>query len=169
MADATKVKLGVCSVTFGGTDLGHTMGGVEVIYKPEFHETSVDLYGKSRTESFLIGESLSAKVPLAEFTLANLKKAMPSATLSSATKLTIGARAGKRLTDSTAQLILHPIANAANDRSEDVVIYKAGVTSETTIPMKNDQEKVIEVEFTGHIDESKSDGNLLGLIGDSTT
>ncbi len=169
MADATKVKLGVCNVVAGGVDLGHTMGGVEVIYKPEYHDSSVDAYGKSLIEKYLIGESLSAKVPLAEFTLANLKKAMPQAVLSSATKLTIGAKAGKRSTEDAIQVVLHPIANADADRSEDVVIYKAICASEITLNMKNDQEKVIECEFVGLIDETKSDGNLLGLIGDSTT
>lgn len=166
MADATKVKLGVCSVVLDGTDLGHTIGGVEVMYKPEYHKTSVDKYGSSPVEEYLIGESLSAKVPLAEFTVANLKKAMPQG-VQSGSKLTLGSFAGKKSTDKSGTLVLHPIANAANDRSEDVALYKAVVTSEVTLPMKNDAEKVIEVTFEAHVDESRGDGSLLGLIGDS--
>jgi hypothetical protein len=30
MADVTNVQLGVCSVSYNGLDLGHTLGGVEV-------------------------------------------------------------------------------------------------------------------------------------------
>lgn len=169
MADATKVKLGVCNVVVGGVDLGHTIGGVELMYKPDFHKTSVDLYGSSPVEHFLVGENLSAKVPFAEFTMPVLKKAMANALQATATKLTLGAKAGKRLTAYTAQVVLHPVANADGDRSEDVVMYKAAVTSEITLNMKNDAEKIVEVEFTAHIDESKQDGNLLGMIGDSTS
>ena len=33
---------------------------------------------------------------------------------------------------------------------------------------KNDEEKIVEVTFRALIDESRSDGNYLGLIGDST-
>lgn len=168
MADATKVKLGVCNVLANGTDLGHTIGGVEVVYKPEYHKTSVDNYGSSPVEDYLIGESLSAKVPLAEWSFANLKKAMPNGTQTSG-KITLGSKAGKKATDNAVTLVLHPIANADNDRSEDVVLYKAVVVSEVTIPMKNDAEKVLEVTFEAHVDESRGDGSLLGLIGDSTT
>jgi hypothetical protein len=37
-----------------------------------------------------------------------------------------------------------------------------------TLVHTNDDDKVIEVEFLALIDETKSDGNYLGLIGDST-
>lgn len=168
MADATKVKLGVCNVIADGVDLGHTIGGVEVMYKPTVHKTSVDAYGDSPVESYIIGESLSAKVPLAEWSFNALKKAMPQGVQTSG-KITLGSKAGKKFTDKSVTLVLHPQANSAGDRSEDVVLYKAVVTSEVTIPLKNDAERVLEVTFEAHIDESRGDGSFLGLIGDSTS
>lgn len=168
MADVSNISLGVCDVTYNGVALGHTIGGVEVSYEPEYHETAVDKYGNTIVEATLIGERLSAKVPLAEYTIANLKKAMPQAVLASASKLTIGAIAGKKSLEDAAQLVLHPQGNAAGDRTEDVVFHKAIVINAINLAHKNDEEKIIECEFLALLDETKSDGNFLGIIGDST-
>jgi len=168
MADATKIQLGVCSVTYKGVDLGHTIGGVTVVYSPEYHETSVDQYGKSKVEKFLVGESLSAKVSLAEFTIANLQRAINQGTLVGDDAVSMGSNAGKRASLNAGLLLLHPLNAASNDtRAYDVAIYKAVVTNELSIEFKNDGERVLPVEFDGLIDEGRSDGNLLGFIGDS--
>lgn len=161
------VKLGVCSVILNGVDLGHTIGGVEVTYSPEYHETKVDKY-TGIAERFLIGEKLSAKVPLAEFVLDTIKAVIPHGT-KTGTKLTIGSVAGKRQSTVATQLVLHPVENAANVRTDDVVLYKASNTGEITIGMKNDGEKIMEAMFEALVDESRTDGNFLGLIGDSTS
>lgn len=163
--DATNVTLGVCDVYLNGTHMGLTMGGVEATYSPEYHESKVDQYS-GMIEKYLIGEKWSAKVPLAEFTLANINKAIGESTLSGG-KVTLGSKAGKRASAHAAQLVLHPIANSAGDRSEDVVIWKAVSTGELVIGMKNDGEKILECTFEGLVDESRTDGSLLGLIGDS--
>lgn len=168
MSDVTNVKVGICDVYFNAVHLGHTKGGVEVSYEPVYHEVSVDAYGETPVEKYLIGEKWTAKVPLAEFTIANLKVAIPQGTQAGAgnARLTIGAKAGKKATDDAAQLILHPIgvSGAAND----IVLYKAYVDSVVVLPHRNDEEKIIEVTFIALLDETKSDGNYLGLIGDSS-
>ncbi len=165
--DATEVQLGVCEVFVNGTTVGHTIGGVTVTYTPEYHETKVDKFGSTNVEKFLIGEKLTAKVPIAQITLANIKKAIPFGTIVGG-KITIGKTAGQRASSLASQLVLHPIANATNDRSDDVVMYKAVQTGEIVIEHKNDGEKILETMYEALVDESKSDGNLLGLIGDST-
>lgn len=168
MADVTKVQLGVCSVTYKGVDLGHTIGGVTLTYTPDFHETKVDKFGTSNVEKFLVGEKLMAKMNLAEFTLANLQNAIALSTLQGDDSISIGSQAGKRVSSTAGLLVLHPINAPANDtRGYDVSIYKAVVTNEVTIEHKNDGEKVLPVEFDGLIDEGRADGNLLGFIGDS--
>ncbi|MGB4972007.1 MAG: hypothetical protein WBO32_05075 [Cyclobacteriaceae bacterium] len=168
MPDLTKVKVGVCTVVFGGIDLGHTQGGVEVTYAPEYHEVEVDKYGTSLAEQYLIGERFTAKVPLAEFTIANLKNSMPAGTFAGAanSRILLGSSAGKKMSTFALPLVLHPISEGT--RAFDVVMYKAIAMSEITLNHKNDEEKIIEVEFAALIDESKTDGNYLGLIGDST-
>ncbi len=166
--DATNVELGVCEVFVDGASVGHTIGGVTVTYTPEYHETKVDKFGSTNVEKFLIGEKLTAKVPLAEFTLTNIKNAIPFGTVSGG-KITIGSVAGKRASENASQLVLHPVANADSDRSDDVVMYKAVQTGEIVIEHKNDGEKILECMYEALVDESRDDGNLLGLIGDSTT
>lgn len=166
--DVTNVKVGVCSVTFNGVDLGHTQGGVEVTYEPVYRDVMVDAYGETVVEKYLMGEKLTATVPLAESTIANLKNAIPQSTFAGAAnaRITVGAKAGKKATDDAAELVLHPVVEGT--RAFDVVFHQAYVGSTVTIPHRNDEEKIVEVTFEALLDESKSDGNYLGLIGDST-
>lgn len=168
MADATKIQLGVCSVNFKGVDLGYTIGGVTVVYTPDFHETSVDQLGTGVVEKFLVGERLKAKFNLAEFTIANLLNAINQGSLQGDDAVSVGSKAGKRASANAGLLVLHPINSPASDtRQFDVSIYKAFPTSELTIEHKNDGEKVLPVEMEGLIDDSRADGNMLGFIGDS--
>lgn len=168
MANVDNVRLGVCSVTFNGIDLGHTKGGVEVTYEPTHHDITVDKFGETVVEKKLIGEKLMAKVPLAEYTIANLKAAMPQGQYQGAAnaRIHVGSSSGLGAKVDSAQLVLHPINDGT--RAYDVVFHKAYVASTITLNHKIDEEKVIEVEFEALLDESKSDNNYLGFIGDST-
>ena len=168
MADITNVKVGACSVTFNNVDLGHTKGGVEVSYEPTYHEVTVDKYGETVVERYLMGEKITVKVPLAELTIANLKVAMPQGTFAGAgnARITLGKTAGGKASTSAAQLVLHPLNMGT--RANDIVLHKCHVASTVDLKMKIDEENVFEVEFMALLDESKSDGNYLGLIGDST-
>lgn len=168
MASIDNVKLGVCNVTFNDVALGHTKGGVTVSYEPTYHDVSVDAYGETVVDKRLLGERLVATVPLAEATLANLQVAIPEGT-TSGSKLTIGSSVGDSLADEAKELVLHPVENASDNLDDDVVFHKAVVSSTIELPYQNDGERIIEVEFVALLDESKSDGNYLGLIGDSTT
>lgn len=168
MADITNVQVGVCEVTLNGVDLGHTKGGVEVTYEPTYKEVTVDKFGETVVEMYLIGEKLTAKVPLAEFTLVNLGYAMPQRSFAGAAnaRLTLGASAGQAAKVDSFQLLLHPVANGT--RRHDIVFHKAYAANSITLAHKIDEEKIIEIEFVALLDETKSDGNYLGLIGDST-
>lgn len=169
MADVTNVQVGVCSVSYNGYDLGHTKGGVEVSYEPVYHDVMVDKYGETVVEKILTGEKLTAKIPLAEFTLSNLDKIIPQGTITGAgdTRLLIGHSAGVRGKQFAAQLVLHPISEGT--RRHDIVFHKAYVSSEVVMAHRVDEEKVVEVTFEALLDETKTDGNYLGFIGDSTT
>lgn len=167
MSDISNVKMGVCSVKYGSTDLGHTKGGVTVTYEPDIHDITVDKYGSTPAEKVLIGQKLRATVPLAETTIANLAIAIPEGD-EGTSSIKIGGEVGLRLSDAAETLVLHPIANESTDLSEDVVIYSAVVTNSISIPFKVDEERVVELEFEGIIDETREDGDMLGLIGDSS-
>lgn len=167
MADARRVRLGTCVVTYKGTDLGHTIGGVVVTYAPEYHDVKVDKFGSSVVEKFLVGERLSAEVSLAEYALSNLQVAINQSTLQGDDSVSMGSFAGKKASLNGGLLVLHPLDVATSDTNYDVSIYKAVVTNELKIEHKNDGERVLPVVFDGLIDENRADGNLLGFIGDS--
>jgi hypothetical protein len=80
-SDTRNVKLGVCRVYFDGDDLGLTQGGVEVNVTSETHKVEVDQMGKTPINEYVMGRSLTVKVPMAETTVENLIKIMPGATL----------------------------------------------------------------------------------------
>lgn len=81
-SDTRNVKLGVCTVTFDGVDLGYTKGGVEVEVKSETKKVMVDQFGNTPINEYVLGRTCTAKVPLAETTLENLARIMPGAALS---------------------------------------------------------------------------------------
>lgn len=80
-SDIKNVKLGVCQVMFNNVDLGYTKGGVEVSVKTETHPVTVDQYGKTVINEYVMGRTIMVKAPLAETTLTNLVAIMPGATL----------------------------------------------------------------------------------------
>ena len=125
MADITNVQMGACDVEFNSIDLGHTDGGVEVAYEAEYADHKVDLYGNSVVDKRLLGERLTARVPLAEFTIANLRNAMPQTQFAGAAnaRVTVGAKAGKKASDDAYKLVLHP--SQEGTRRHDVVFHKA--------------------------------------------
>lgn len=167
MANATNIQLGVCSVTRNGVNLGHTIGGVTVTYSPKFHETKVDQTGDSIAKLFLVGETLEAEFNLAEWTLANLQASVSQSTLAGDDSITIGSYAGKNASTTAVAWVFHPIANAATNYNDDVTIYRGVSTGDLKIEFKNDGEKVIPMKVQAIVDEGRTDGNLLGYIGDS--
>lgn len=168
MSDVLQVEMGPVDVQIDGVDVGHCKGGAEVTYDAQYKEVAVDKFGNTPVEARLVGERFSAKVRFAEYTIANLKKAMPQATFAGAgnARITLGKKVGQRASDSMVELTLHPTAN--NTREHDIVMYKAYPMSSIVLNHNIDDDKVIEVEFVAFVDESKADGNYLGLIGDST-
>lgn len=170
MADVTNVALGVCKVVLDAVDLGHTKGGVELTYEPVWHDVSVDLYGESKVEKRLMGEHITAKVPLAEYTVANLKTAMPAGTVVSGggkSRIDVGSVAGKKASTSAATLVLTPV-DAGASAKHTVTIHKAVAGNQIVLAHQNDAERIIEVEFEGLIDETKGLGAMLFSIGDPT-
>lgn len=167
------VQIGVQKITFGEQEMGHTDGGCEFSYAPEYTDVLVDAFGSTVVDKVLTGEAVKVKVPLAEVTLEKLKTAIPTGTLvknveSSKQALTFGSIAGKRLSAHAETLTLHPSWLAVADKSFDITLHKAVIVSEVTLPYKVDEKTVYEVEFMALIDETKEDGNLLASIGDTS-
>jgi len=124
MASSTKnVKLGVCSVVYKGVDLGYTKGGVEVDVSTSTHPVSVDQFGESVINEYIMKRDIKVTLPLAETTLENLVVTMPGATLFSD-----GTAATGSITFSA-----QPAANDTITLNGTVFTFKAAVTSATDI------------------------------------
>jgi len=168
----TNVKLGVCSVKLGGTDLGFTKGGVEVQVETESHVVMVDQMGSTPISEYITGRSCTVRVPLAETTIDHLAAIMPGATI-----LDTGADAyaevktgvGTELLGIAKVLRLHPIALISTDKSQDFVVPKAATTGALTFAYKLDEERIFNVEFKAYAD---SNGKLFyygPVVIDDTT
>lgn len=170
MGDLANIQIGRQNLKYGAVDLGHTDGGCEFSYEPEYTDIVVDAYGKTVADKVLIGEAVKVKVPMAEVTLDRLKMSMPTGTLIGTTtkKLTIGSAPGKKLSGSAQILELHPAWLDVADKTFDIVLHKAVIIGEVKLAYKADEKTIIEVEFLALIDESKTDGNYLATIGDPT-
>lgn len=169
-SNTENVKLGVCRVTFGGEDLGFTKGGVEVSVETNTHEVTVDQMGETPINEYITSRSCKVTVPLAETTLENLVKIMPGATLitdsSEVTKkyVQVPTGVGSSLLKVAQELVLHPIANAAEDKSDDFTIPRAATAGAMSYSYKLDDERIYSCEFKAYADEK---GNLF-KVGDTT-
>lgn len=82
MASSTNnVKLGICTVEFGGVDLGYTKGGVEVEVATETFKVMVDQFGNTPVKEYITARTCVVRAPLAETTLEILRDIMPGAVL----------------------------------------------------------------------------------------
>jgi len=162
------VKVGVCTVDFGGTDLGYTKGGVEVEVTTEKYTVTVDQFGQTPINDYLIGRTISITTPLAETTVDNLVATMPGSTKvidgSVATKIKaeVTSGIGTNLIDSADVLTLHPIAAGA-DVNEDIIVPKAATAGNMTFAYQLDSERVFNVTWNGYPDSTTG---LLYVVGD---
>jgi len=182
------VKVGVCDCFWRPTPtnadpdpdeiyLGLTKGGCELAYTPNWYEIQVDQFGKSLTESVLIGEDVKVKVPLAETDLAKLKLFTHTGTIVTSgakEKLTFGRRPGLRLAQLSGQIRLHPVAMAGS-HEEDVIIYKCVNKAPLQLNYKLDEERIYSTEFAGLVarlteaqEIAYTESGYLWQIGDPT-
>lgn len=186
MGQFDSIKIGVCdvffapidpSVTIGPTDelqflpevyLGLTKGGVELTYTPEYHDITVDQFGKTPVDAVLIGEGVVAKVPLAELDMSKMQMFAHTATWDSDKhKLTFGRLPGFRLGNVAGRLRLHPLY-AGKSTLEDVTVYKAVNKGNLVLNYKLEEESLLNCEFHGMIERSHTEGSYLFEIGDSS-
>lgn len=188
MANFDSIKIGVCDCFWSNYDaegiigaeifLGLTKGGCELTYTPEWFDITVDQFGKTPTESVLVGEKVKVKVPLAETDLDKLELFSHTAkkiTSGQKEKITFGRRPGFRLAHLAGKLRMHPVA-MGDDISEDVTIYKAVNTAPLNLVYKLDAERIYSTEFGGIVDRQSTMDELAGTakpflweIGDPTT
>ena len=169
-SNTENVKLGVCRVSFGGEDLGFTKGGVEVSVETNTHEVMVDQMGETPINEYITSRTCKVTVPLAETTLENLFKIMPGATLIADTSdvskkyVQVPTAVGQSLLKVAQELVLHPVANAEEDNSDDFTIPRAATAGALSYSYKLDDERIYSCEFKAYANEK---GELF-KVGDTT-
>lgn len=167
------IKMGTCKISFGGQDLGLTMGGVEVEVTTTTHETKVDQFGDTVVNERIMGRNIVVKAPLAETTLDNMVLIMPGAELKTDNttptkpkkKVVVKSGVGISLLGLAQELILHPIALPDADKSEDLIVPLAATAGAMSFAYKYDEERVFNCEFKGYPDSTTG---ALFIYGDKT-
>lgn len=170
--NVNNVKMGACSVKWGGNDLGYTMGGVDVAIKTNTKPVNVDQFGDSVIDEFIMGRTVQITVPMAESDLQKLALAIPGSTLvidgQTPTKmmLQVNVNQGQSLRALAQALILHPTANLPTDLSGDFLVPIASPSGNMDFAYTYDKERVYKVTFMGYPDNTTGE---LFVFGDPTS
>ena len=156
------VNLGVADVTYDGTTVGHTSGGVTFNVDMSLSEATVDEFGETPVFHVDNGQTATVTVPLAQYNLEVMGIAFPFGTTNSAPdNHTIGDVSGTRSDGLTKELVLTP--KSSDFSGMKVTIPRAMVTETSEIGFNTDDQTVVEVTFTAYPD---SEGKV-AIIGET--
>lgn len=162
---------GPCRITFKGVDLGHTTGGVLLTVERDFEDVKVDRYGETPVDKVLVGNRVIINFTLAQPNFRTLDAAIPETSSvdgSAADRIDLGSQAGASLRSEAGLLVIHPLKNADSDLSDDVNIYKAVSAGNIELPFRVNEQKVVEMNMHGLVDETYGTGRRLGHVGPAT-
>lgn len=168
--DIAKARIaGPQRITFKGIVLGHTLDGVDISAERELTEVHVDKYGNTPIDFVLTGNNLKAKFKLAQTEWDQWNAALPETSSYDGAgvkdRVDFGADAGYSLRQDAGLLVIHPMSKADTDFSEDITIYLAVSSEPLTLPLKIDEQRVLEVTMSALVDESYGSGRRLGHYG----
>lgn len=153
--------LGPCIITWGGTALGSTHGGVRFTFTEEDADVFEDQLGTSPVDKIHVGNECQVEVPLTRMQLSTLSSLLAGASGSGTDSDTVCVKAdvGTSRYDRAAELILQPVAaNGVADSDTDLYlhIFKASPVAQFELPYDNSGQRTYKVVFTGFPDRSGS-------------
>lgn len=167
--DFDNVVAGPASLLLDDVELGHTQGGIEATFTPKNRPRVVDKFGESECAIIHQGDECRLSIPLAEWTAESLKAVYEPGndqTGAGGDKyLGFGRSAGYIYQPADAKIV--PILAA--DAGRKIHIYKAVPIGEIKLPFKAEDDRIFQTEWAGLVDESKTDGELIGKIYLSST
>jgi len=148
MASANDVKMGVCNVSYMGTDLGYTSGFVKVSYSGDSIEKRVD-QSDAALDELLTTQTFEVTVPLAEYNLERFEDIFPGATLTTDTtkkRLDLSGVGGSLLPSlvTTSPLIITPLEGTANEK---ITLHYAVPKPGMEFSFEKENVRVYEVTF----------------------
>lgn len=155
---------GPCRLTFGGADLGHTVGETRLTVTPRLRERSHDSLGPGAVDLIRLGAEVTLETRIAEWTPAALQILFPLGAAETG-YAGIDPGAGGSLAGEAQALTLHPLEYADTDTSRDIVFWKAVSTGAVSVAFASGRDNVFDAAFRILPDTSKPEGERLGRIG----
>ena len=163
-ADLTKVYSGPASVLIDDADVGHTQGGIEATIAPKNRIRNVDKFGDGACAVVHLGDDVKVTCPFAELTAAVLQQIyQPGNDQTGAASnkyMGIGRSAGYLYSDVDLKIV--PILSAQS--AFKLHLYMAVPVGSLQQMFKASDDRIFKVEYQGLIDESKTDGQLVGTV-----
>ena len=175
---APAIKMGPCKVTYGedigATIIDKTIGGVDFVATPMYHEIKIDQYGQGVYDKRIVGWNVKAIIRMAESTYENIK-AMSAGLVevTDGTKKKLhDAQLGTSMRAGGKKLVIHPLENAVGDVSDDITVYLAAPDTPLDLKYNFENERVLEVTMIAYPKEDvgiePGDANAYFCIGDET-
>jgi hypothetical protein len=132
---ATKVKMGAAWVTYKGSDLGYTKGGISISFNQQAKPIVIDSLGTNPLAQVVMSRVAAIRVPLAESTASRITTLIPTST-------TIGTDI---LASSGALVITPKVGGGA------ITFDRAIPTGTMQVAYAFDRERVWMVEFEAYM------------------
>lgn len=161
------VQIGSCKVTYNSVDMGGVSGAITVSFQLETLEHRSEQFNMLE-EIFVTFRGIRCTVPVNESDLTQLQYGFADGTYSAGAgkaKIKVGG-SNVRMSTYSHQLKLEPVY--ADDDNEDVTIYKAVVTQAVEVSFGMSV-RMWPLVFVGMRDSTRTDGDQLFLLGDSTS
>ena len=168
MADITKLRMGVASISFNGLDIGHTLGGVKGSITRKLVDVKADKYGDSPVDKVLTDVQMKLEMKVAEPVIASIRLALPESDYqigATGSRLGIGAGEGASMRPLAGLVVLHPISKAPTDFSEDITMYLGVSTSSPVLNYDVANQRVFDLSFEALVSEAYVPGRRLGHVG----
>jgi hypothetical protein len=165
MGLATNLTHGPAQVLFATVDVGHTQGGVVMNVSPQNRMRQVDQYGEGELAAIHTGDQVRVTVPIAEWTAAamqNVYAAGLQTGLSGSTSGYLGVGRSAGYVYPTKELQVIPLV--ASEAAKKAVFWRTCPIGEFELSHNTDDDKIFEVEHACLVDETKTDGELIGKI-----
>jgi hypothetical protein len=177
------VTLGNGTLYLNNVDVGHLKGDTVLTYK----KTSVDFKPANMmtaVKKFYIGEEISLKATAAELSLTNLKLALglPSTAITTATSFPSYDPSSYVVPDSAsydvmllggdktvAEMSLRFEATRPDSGMKVIVVFYIAVSnSDLTLPFKEEDITLYDLQFTALADATRAEGDMVGFIVEQT-
>jgi len=163
--DVDNLTSGPAQFQLTDTEIGHTQGGITCTVSPQNRARNVDQFGVSEVDMVHQGDEVRMTAPFAEWSADTLSEVYnpgndQTAAVSGPTYLGLGRSSGFIYTAQDAKIIPRLAADAA----KRIQMYRATPIGDFELTHNEDDDRVFETEFACLVDESKTDGELIGVL-----